>query len=154
MNDEKTLYEKQKEKRREELQRSTLKNYYSLSSSLSQSQPQTHSPSPFVYNELPDDLKEPLIKIDTQKLAINNEPPVNLKYRVDSIVPYGVLKGGMKPTMREWNKTQKNRDFISSNSINSNTSNINNNNERENKLNAKSLRYPQICLVLPLASKT
>jgi hypothetical protein len=145
MNDEKTLYEKQKEKRREELQRSTLKNYYSLSSSLSQSQPQTHShsPSPFVYNELPDDLKEPLIKIDAQKLAINNELPVNLKYRVDSIVPYGVLKGGMKPTMREWNKTQKNRDFISTTSINSHSSNTNhgsntssNNNERENKLNA------------------
>jgi len=138
MNDEKTLYEKQKEKRREELQRSTVKNYYSLSSS--QSSSQSSSSSPFVYNELPDDLKEPLIKIDTQKLTINNEPPVNLKYRVDSILPYGVLKGGMKPTMREWNKTQKNRDFISSsnssvNSINSVTSNSNNN-EREHKLNA------------------
>jgi hypothetical protein len=133
MNDEKTLYEKQKEKRREELQRSTLKNHYSLASPQSHS----HSPSPFVYNELPDDLKEPLIKIDTQKLTINNESPVNLKYRVDSIVPYGVLKGGMKPTMREWNKTQKNRDIISSTTTNSNiiTTNTTNNNEREYKLN-------------------
>ncbi len=131
MNDEKMLYEKQKEKRREELQRSTLKNHYSLASS------QSPSPSPFVYNELPDDLKEPLIKIDAQKLTINNEPPVNLKYRVDSIVPYGVLKGGMKPTMREWNKTQKNRDLISSASVNTVTSNSNSsNNERENKLNS------------------
>jgi hypothetical protein len=135
MNDEKTLYEKQKEKRREELQRSTLKNHYSLVSSQSHS----HSHSPFVYNELPDDLKEPLIRIDTQKLTINNEPPVNLKYRVDSIVPYGVLKGGMKPTMREWNKTQKNRDFISTTATtNSNTisTNTTNNSEREYKLNA------------------
>jgi len=132
INDEKTLYEKQKEKRREELQRSTVKNYYSLSSSQTPSHSHSHSQSPFVYNELPDDLKEPLIKIDTQKLAINNEPPVNLKYRVDSIVPYGVLKGGMKPTMREWNKTQRNRDFISNTSINSHSGN----NERENKLNA------------------
>ena len=140
INDEKTLYEKQKEKRREELQRSTVKNYYSLASSQtsSNSHSHSHSQSPFVYNELPDDLKEPLIKIDTQKLAINNEPPVNLKYRVDSIVPYGVLKGGMKPTMREWNKTQRNRDFISTTSINSHSGNIGNssNNERENKLNA------------------
>jgi hypothetical protein len=136
MNDEKTLYEKQKVKRREELQRSTVKNYYSLASS--QMPSQSHSPSPFVYNELPDDLKEPLIKIDTQKLTINNEPPVNLKYRVDSIVPYGVLKGGMKPTMREWNKTQRNRDFISNTSINNHSGNIGNssNNERETKLNA------------------
>jgi len=134
MNDEKTLYEKQKEKRREELHRSTLKNHFSLASSQYSSQ----SHSPFVYNELPEDLKEPLIKIDTQKLTINNEPPVNLKYRVDSIVPYGVLKGGMKPTMREWNKTQRNRDIISNTSINTNTSNSSNssNNERENKLNA------------------
>jgi hypothetical protein len=133
LNDEKTLYEKQKEKRREELQRSTLKNHYSLTGSQSQ------MTSPFVYNELPDDLKEPLIKVDTQKLTINNESPLNLKYKVDSIVPYGVLKGGMKPTMREWNRTQKNRDFISTttspNTDSSNSSNSNNS-EREYKLNA------------------
>ena len=125
INDEKTLYEKQKEKRREELQRSTLKNHVSLMNNHSQSS------SPFVYNELPDDLKEPLIKIDTQNLNITNHSPVNLKYKVDNIVPYGVLKGGMKPTMREWNKTQKNRDIFNYNSIDTSI-----NNERENKLNA------------------
>jgi len=126
MNDEKTLYEKQKEKRREELQRTTLKNHHSLNS----------FQSPFVYNELPEDLKEPLIKIDAQKLTINNEPPVNLKYKIDSVVPYGVLKGGMKPTMREWNKTHKNRDLISTTNFVNHTSNICNNNEREYKLSA------------------
>jgi len=126
MNDEKTLYEKQKEKRREELQRNTLKNHHSLNS----------LQSPFVYNELPEDLKEPLIKIDAQKLTINNEPPVNLKYKIDSVVPYGVLKGGMKPTMREWNKTHKNRDLISTTNFVNHTSNIGNNNEREYKLSA------------------
>jgi len=125
INDEKTLYEKQKEKRREELQRSTLKNHVSLMNNYSQSS------SPFVYNELPDDLKEPLIKIDTQNLNITNHSPVNLKYKVDNIVPYGVLKGGMKPTMREWNKTQKNRDIFNYSSIDTSI-----NNERENKLNA------------------
>jgi hypothetical protein len=127
INDEKTLYDKQKDRRREELQKSTLKNYQSLTSSYSKSD------SPFVYNELPDDLKEPLIKIDTQNLSISNSSPINLRYNVDNIVPYGVLKGGFKPTMREWNKTQKNRDNI----ILTDTSNTSNsiNNERETRLN-------------------
>jgi hypothetical protein len=118
IDDEKLLYEKQKQKKREDLHNSTLKTQ--------------HYPSPFVYNELPDDLKEPLINIDTAKLNINNnEPFIHLKYKVDNVVPYGVLKGGMKPTLREWNKTQRNRDFFTS----SNIVNINSNSERENKLN-------------------
>jgi hypothetical protein len=133
---EKILYEKQKEKRREDLQRNTLKNPYSYLPS--QSNTNTSYSGPFVYNELPDDLKDPLIKVDTEKFSINNESPMSLKYRVDNIVPYGVLKGGFKPTMREWSKTQKNRDFLPSNnnSISVNTPNPVNNTERENKLNA------------------
>jgi hypothetical protein len=125
INDEKNLYERQKLKRREELQRSTLKNYSSI---------------PFVYNDLPDDLKEPLITVNTETFKTNtNDSPISLKYKVDNIVPYGVLKGGFKPTMREWNKTQKNRDLIYE--TNSNNSVINNkltisNTDRENKLNA------------------
>jgi len=124
IDNDKILYEKQKEKRREELQRSTLRNHNNNNNS--------HS-MPFVYNELPDDLKEPLIKVDIAKLNVNNDfnAPINLKYKVDTIVPYGVLKGGVKPTMREWNKTQKNREMP----IN-NVNNISSNNERENKLNA------------------
>jgi hypothetical protein len=126
INDEKNLYEKQKIKRREELQRSTLKNY---------------SSSPFVYNDLPDDLKEPLITVNTDTLRNHtNESPLSLKYKVDSIVPYGVLKGGFKPTMREWNKTQKNRDFIYGNNSNNNNNTVatisTNTSDRENKLNA------------------
>ena len=126
MDNEKLLYEKQKQKKRAELDNSTLKTHYS---------------SPFVYNELPDDLKEPLIKIDTEKLHIINEPSMLLKYKIDNVVPYGVLKGGMKPTLREWNKTQRNRDYLTSSNIanvNNNNNNNNNNNisnERENKLN-------------------
>jgi hypothetical protein len=126
IDDEKILYEKQKEKRREELKRSTVRNHNYVN---------TESTT-FVYNELPDELKEPLIVLDTQKIHVNtNETPMNLKYRVDNIVPYGVLKGGFKPTMREWNKTQKNREFFSSSSVNSNNLNTTNV-ERENKLNA------------------
>jgi len=120
MEDEKILYEKQRLKRREELQNTTLKNYHS---------------SPFVYNDLPDDLKEPLVTVDTSKLQINNLNPIDLRYKVDSVVPYGVLKGGIKPTMREWSKTFKNRE------VNTPTSKpsiipISGNSERENKLNA------------------
>ena len=134
VDDEKLLYEKQKEKRREELQRSTLKNYssYYLPSSVGSS-----NPGPFVYNELPEDLKEPLIRVDTANLTVNNiDTPISLKYKVDNIVPYGVLKGGMKPTMREWNKTQKNRDsYISTNTNTGTTSSSTTSSERENKLN-------------------
>jgi hypothetical protein len=122
IDDEKLLYEKQKQKKREDLHKSTLKTYNS---------------TPFVYNELPDDLKEPLININTANLNINNnEPSIYLKYKVDNVVPYGVLKGGMKPTLREWNKTQRNKNlFTSNNIVNHNNNNNNNNSERENKLN-------------------
>jgi len=126
INDEKLLYEKQKEKRREELKRSTVRNHNYVNT----------DSTPFVYNELPDELKEPLIVLDTQKIHVDiDETPINLKYRVDNIVPYGVLKGGFKPTMREWNKTHKNREVFSSSSVNSNNLNTTNV-ERENKLNA------------------
>lgn len=118
MEDEKALYEKQKIKRREELQNTTLKNY---------------RPSLFVYNELPEDLKEPLVNVDTSNFVINNPNPIQLKYKVDSSLPYGVLKGGIKPTMREWNKTQRNREDYINNIPIQNTERINS--ERENKLN-------------------
>ena len=119
MEDEKALYEKQKLKRREELQNTTLKNY---------------RPSLFVYNDLPEDLKEPLTNIDMSNLVINNPAPIQLKYKVDSSLPYGVLKGGIKPTMREWNKTQRNNDYYINNVPVQNSEHINS--ERENKLNA------------------
>jgi len=130
---ENNLYAKQKERRKEELQRTTLKNHSYINSNVN-----SMNAIPFVYNELPDELREPLIKVDTEKLSINTGSPVNLKYKVDNIVPYGVLKGGFKPTMREWNKTQKNRDLFSndSTSASASNSNISNGNERENKLNA------------------
>jgi hypothetical protein len=130
LNDEKLLYERNREKKRQELQNRTLKNYsYNTS--------QEPSYSTFVYNELPDELKEPLIKI-------TNEVPIHIKYNIDNAVPYGNLKGGLKPTMRNWNRTQKNTDNYISNKVtilngnNSNNSNTINNNlinaQRENKL--------------------
>ena len=128
---EHNLYEKQKERRKEELQRTTLKNHSYINSNAN-----SMNALPFVYNELPDELREPLIKVDTEKLSINTGSPINLKYKVDNIVPYGVLKGGFKPTMREWNKTQKNRDLFSTTSSSNTSISNSNSNERENKLNA------------------
>lgn len=101
INDEKTIYEKQKERRIAELHNSTLKNNFA-----------PKNVSPFVYNDLPDDLKEPLIRINHEQLNVSTEIPMNIKYKLDSSLPYGVLKGGLKPTMREWNKTQRNKNIL------------------------------------------
>ena len=119
LNDEKMIYERNKEKRREELQKQTLKNHSSLHEN-------------FVFNELPDELKEPIIHIS------NNTAPVQIKYNVDTALPYGNLKGGVKPTMRTWNKTQKTTILPMNTNTNTNKQvihNISETTERENKLN-------------------
>jgi hypothetical protein len=60
--------------------------------------------------ELPDGLKEtPMVfhtPIPTNDLPITLTPP-NANYMVDNKVPYGCLKGGVKPTFKTWNKTQR-----------------------------------------------
>ena len=99
----------------------TIKNYQSLNSS---------SSNPYVNLELPEELQQPVIHVNT------NQEPMNLRYNVDSNVPYGVLKGGVKPTYRDW--TRKQRDMEVTNSESSliiqgggiNTQNT----ERENRL--------------------
>lgn len=124
LNDEKNIYEKNKEKKRQELERKTLKNYsYSIQ----------HNPDEFVYNELPDELKEPIIDFNSNNLKIANEIPINIKYNIDNVVPYGNLKGGIKPTLRSFNKTQKN--INNPLHINNNNITIVNNSDRENRLN-------------------
>lgn len=119
INDEKTNYEKQKQRRKEALERKTLKNYnfpqsYSLASSNIQNhslQQQNHSlqqqpnfPLPLVNIDLPEELK-----IYTTTMQSNAAPIVlnRNKYVVDN-VPYGILKGGEKPTYRDWSRTQRN----------------------------------------------
>jgi hypothetical protein len=85
-------------KRKEELNTKTLKKpqvyYNAYSTGVSQQ----------VNLDLPDELKDPLINVNTNELSINTQP---MKLNVLDNVPYGVLKGGSKPTYREWNKTQK-----------------------------------------------
>jgi len=95
LNDEKKLNDRIKQKKLDELERKTLKNHSSYSSS-------SVSTLPYVNLELPDSLQEQFIspsQINTTPLILNN--------KTDNI-PYGVLKGGTKPTYREWQRTQKN----------------------------------------------
>ena len=81
----------QKEKKREELYRQTLKNHTATTPVLN------------VYNDLPEDL------IDMNKAFVSSVYPT---LSLDP-VPYGILKNGSKPTFREWKKTQKNVSSLS-----------------------------------------
>lgn len=100
------------EKKKEEIQRKTIKNH-------------NYNSMPHVNLELPDSLKEPLVNIVTEQFKPSYPD-----------VPYGILKGGNKPTYRQWNKTLRNSES-SNQSILTNTNNTNNtvNTERENRLN-------------------
>ena len=107
--------------KRNAIQRKTIKSYSSM---------------PSVNLELPDDLKETFITVNND--IITNTPSISshvLIKNTSTDVPYGILKGGNKPTYRQWNRTQKNYQPII-NSINSN--NIITNapiSERESRLN-------------------
>jgi len=98
INDEKNNYEKQKQMRRLELERRTIKNHNSLSLDT----------QPYVNLELPEELQ----------ININTEPfntPIKIKSYNDD-VPYGVLKGGTKPTYKEWTRTHRNNIVTNPNS--------------------------------------
>lgn len=94
VNDEKINFENKK--RQKQLERNTtIKNYQVL-----------HN-SPVVNIELPEELSQPLIRVNTEHFTPGTETMVLNPYKNDH-VPYGVLKGGSKPTYRDWNKTQRN----------------------------------------------
>lgn len=97
LNDEKNIYDRQKRQRQEELERRTLKNYQALNAS-----------TPQVNIELPDELQQHLIRVDTEQFVPSSGGAnVNInQYNKDS-VPYGILKGGQKPTYRDWTRTQR-----------------------------------------------
>lgn len=145
IDEEKVLYDKNREKRRKELQNKTLKNYSYISNPSKQT-----SEATFVFNELPEELKENLIQVNSNNIVVSNETPIHIKYNIDNAIPYGNLKGGVKPTMRIWNKTQKN--FTNDNQNNQNIitqcKDINQL-ERENKLNSLKEKIKQKQLNLP-----
>ena len=87
--------------KRNAIQRKTIKSYSSM---------------PAVNLELPDELKETFITVNND--ITTNIPNMNFPVLINNNpndVPYGILKGGNKPTYRQWNKTQKNYQPISNN---------------------------------------
>jgi hypothetical protein len=106
LNDEKANYERAKQKRMEELERRTIKNHESLlHDSFTNRNSLTNNGNPLVNIDLPEELKETFFDASRQNLPNSNV--ITLHSQRDN-VPYGVLKGGQKPTYRTWSKTQKN----------------------------------------------
>lgn len=83
---EKKNFEDLQQRRKEEIERRTIRNYHELNI------------KPTVNIDLPDELMQPII---TEPLKINAPQKTN-------DVPYGVLKGGLKPSYREWSRTHRN----------------------------------------------
>jgi len=108
VNDEKTNYEKQKQRRKEVIDRKTIKNYQQVTQPTSSEF--AHQIAPQVNIDLPEELRLEFNPIQ----QINN--PIILNKRVNDNVPYGILKGGLKPTYRDWTKTQRNNIVVNSNS--------------------------------------
>jgi hypothetical protein len=111
IDNEKEIYEKKLQKRREELQNKTLRNTQSYDS----------SSIPYVNIDLPEDLREPLISVTTEQFNFqnnnnNNNDFIRLREQKQDNIPYGILKGGVKPTYREWNKTKRNMEVTDPNS--------------------------------------
>jgi len=122
INDEKINYEKQKQIRKENLERKTLKHYQSNNNVVQH----------YVNIELPEELKiHNTDNLEATGGAINLEP-----YKYD-VIPYGILKGGIKPTYRTWARTQRNNIVTNPNSaLTIQGGQINREkNERENRLN-------------------
>jgi len=98
VNDEKTNYERQRQKRKEQLERKTIRNY--------------HEPH-IEHNinlDLPDELmSKPLIVVNTDTMTTGGQP-IQLHTRTSDSIPYGILKGGSKPTYKDWARTQRNYD--------------------------------------------
>jgi len=117
---EKTILNQQKI--RQELESKTLKNYGLTNDH-------------FVNIQLPEDLQQPLITVNNERF-IPNESSSSIHINKNDSIPYGVLKGGIKPTYRDWNKTQRNLYPVSNSnsSLIISQSNTNINAERENRL--------------------
>jgi hypothetical protein len=144
-NDEKSNVERNKQKMKDDLERRTLKNYQSLLSSPTLA---SSSNLPHVNIELPEELKQQLIDVNTTQFVMNAlnsqvtaQAPIVLSqpYKIDNGLPYGCLKNGVKPSYKEWNKTQRNMVVTNPNLsvvIDPNVSpNISSNiSERENRL--------------------
>lgn len=87
------------DKRKEQLERKTVRNHQPLG------QPHIEHN---VNLDLPQELMiNPLIVVNTNTITPNGQE-INLHTKTKDSIPYGILKGGTKPTYRDWNKTQRN----------------------------------------------
>ena len=101
VNDEKVNYERQKLNRKEQLERKTVRNHQPISQSHIE-----HN----VNLDLPEELMtNPLIVVNTNTMTTGGNP-IQLHARTPDTIPYGILKGGTKPTYRDWARTQRNYD--------------------------------------------
>ena len=71
------------------------------------------SSSPHVELDLPFDLQEPT-PMRSSFFTPSGGNVMDIKYKKDTDVPYGCLKGGNKPSYRSWIQTRKNYDQVSS----------------------------------------
>ena len=139
--DEKANVERNKQRMKDDLEKRTLKNYQSLLSSPTLT---SSSNLPHVNIELPEELKQQLIDVNTTQFVMNAlnsqvtaQAPIVLSqpYKVDNGLPYGCLKNGIKPSYKEWNKTQRNMVVTNPNlSVVIDTNISPNVSERENRL--------------------
>jgi len=93
VDEEKKKTEVLKQKQKEELERKTIRNYHSMGG-----QNLTQGQGPTINIDLPEELMQPVIPISNETFHIKPKDDV----------PYGVLKGGTKPSYREWSRTQRN----------------------------------------------
>jgi hypothetical protein len=97
---------------------------------------------PHVELNLPTELEEPIF--DNISNNIPNNISLNVGYKLDNDVPYGCLKGGIKPSFRSWNQTKKYHTYTNFEKLDvarpptppkRNGSNLNNNLSSYNNLN-------------------
>lgn len=125
VNDEKFNYDKQKQYRKDQLERKTVRNYH---------QPDIEHN---VNLDLPEELMtKPLIVVNTDTIPTGGLP-IQLHKKTTDSIPYGILKGGTKPTYRDWTKTQRNYDVTNPQSalIIQGVELSKGKNDRENRLN-------------------
>jgi len=61
----------------------------------------------YVASNLPPEL-EPIQQKSNYFVPEQNSNPISLKYKADEVIPYGCLKGGVKPSYKSWIQTRKN----------------------------------------------
>jgi hypothetical protein len=123
VNDEKIIYEKQKQRRKAELERKTLKNYNEYAQNPIQNQ---------INIDLPEELRLEMYTQATNPLVLNKPEKDN--------IPYGILKGGIKPTYRNWTRTQRNNIVVNPNAALTIQNNELNKEKLERELRLQSLR--------------